>query len=123
MALASVASKRLRRLILLRLSDWTQIDQPCDRCIVLHGLRTRIYRVNRHFVTKNVLEMIWPDVCIIPKWLISIHFYLGVSVMEALILTSPVLVAAAGYSLVYLLAGGGFLGAIVIFVVAKMLGQ
>ena len=28
--------------------------------------------------------------------------------------------AAAGYSLVYLLAGGGLLGAIVIFFVAKM---
>lgn len=32
-------------------------------------------------------------------------------------------VAAAGYSLVYLLAGGGVFGAIVIFFVAKLLGQ
>jgi hypothetical protein len=31
--------------------------------------------------------------------------------------------AAAGYSLVYLLAGGGLFGAIVIFVVMKMLGK
>lgn len=31
--------------------------------------------------------------------------------------------AAIGYSLVYLLAGGGFFGAVVIFVVAKMLGR
>lgn len=31
--------------------------------------------------------------------------------------------AAAGYSLVYLLAGGGIFGAIVIFFVAKMLGK
>ncbi len=31
--------------------------------------------------------------------------------------------AAAGYSLVYLLGGGGILGAIVIFVAAKMLGK
>jgi hypothetical protein len=31
--------------------------------------------------------------------------------------------AAAGYSLVYLLAGGGLGGAILIFVVAKMLGK
>ena len=31
--------------------------------------------------------------------------------------------AAAGYSLVYLLAGGGFFGAVVIFVIAKMLGR
>jgi len=31
--------------------------------------------------------------------------------------------AAVGYSLVYLLAGGGFFGAVVIFIVAKMLGQ
>jgi hypothetical protein len=31
--------------------------------------------------------------------------------------------AAAGYSLVYLLAGGGLFGALVIFVVAKMFGK
>ncbi len=31
--------------------------------------------------------------------------------------------AAAGYSLVYLLGGGGLVGAIVIFIVAKMLGD
>ena len=33
------------------------------------------------------------------------------------------LVAAAGYSLLYLLMGGGVFGAIVIFFVAKMLGR
>jgi hypothetical protein len=31
--------------------------------------------------------------------------------------------AAIGYSLVYMLAGGGVFGAAVIFVVAKMLGK
>jgi len=31
--------------------------------------------------------------------------------------------AAAGYSLLYLLFGGGLFGAVVIFVVAKMLGK
>ena len=31
--------------------------------------------------------------------------------------------AAAGYSLVYLLAGGGFFGAIVIFIIMKMIGR
>jgi len=31
--------------------------------------------------------------------------------------------AAAGYSLMYLLGGGGLLGAIVIFIAAKMLGK
>jgi hypothetical protein len=31
--------------------------------------------------------------------------------------------AAAGYSLVYLLAGGGFFGAVVIFFIAKMVGR
>jgi len=31
--------------------------------------------------------------------------------------------AAAGYSLVYLLAGGGVVGAVVIFVIAKMVGR
>ena len=41
--------------------------------------------------------------------------------METL-LVEP-LIAAAGYSLLYLLAGGGLLGAGVIFVIAKMLGR
>jgi hypothetical protein len=31
--------------------------------------------------------------------------------------------AAIGYSILYLLLGGGFFGAFVIFVIAKMLGQ
>ena len=31
--------------------------------------------------------------------------------------------AAIGYSLVYLLAGGGIVGAVVIFAVAKMVGK
>ena len=42
--------------------------------------------------------------------------------MEMLI-HSPPLFAAAGYSLVYLLAGGGIGGAVVIFFIAKMLGR
>ena len=37
-------------------------------------------------------------------------------------LISPML-AAAGYSLIYLLLGGGFGGALLIFIVAKMLGK
>jgi hypothetical protein len=31
--------------------------------------------------------------------------------------------AAIGYSLVYLLGGGGFFGAIVVFIIAKMFGK
>lgn len=31
--------------------------------------------------------------------------------------------AAAGYSLIYLLLGGGFFGAIIIFIVAKLFGK
>lgn len=42
--------------------------------------------------------------------------------METLII-SPVIFGAAGYSIIYLLMGGGLVGAAVIFVVAKMLGQ
>lgn len=41
--------------------------------------------------------------------------------MLALLL--PTMLAAAGYSFVYLLAGGGFFGAVVIFIIAKMMGQ
>ncbi len=33
------------------------------------------------------------------------------------------LFAAAGYSFIYLLLGGGFGGAILIFIIAKMLGK
>ena len=31
--------------------------------------------------------------------------------------------AAAGYSLIYLLAGGGLFGAVLIFVIAKLIGR
>jgi hypothetical protein len=41
-----------------------------------------------------------------------------------LLLASTILpLAAIGYSLVYLLGGGGLFGAFVIFIVAKMLGD
>ncbi len=43
--------------------------------------------------------------------------------MELLVAATTLPVAAAGYSLVYLLAGGGLFGALVIFVVAKALGK
>ena len=42
--------------------------------------------------------------------------------MELIALTAVPL-AAVGYSLVYLLAGGGLGGAVVIFLIAKMLGD
>ena len=38
-------------------------------------------------------------------------------------LVMPVMFAAAGYSLIYLLGGGGLFGAIVIFFIAKMFGK
>jgi hypothetical protein len=40
-----------------------------------------------------------------------------------MLMQSPLLFAAVGYSLIYLLGGGGIVGAIIIFVIAKMLGQ
>ncbi|HEY3965988.1 MAG TPA: hypothetical protein VGM05_15620 [Planctomycetaceae bacterium] len=42
--------------------------------------------------------------------------------MEILATQVPV-IAAAGYSLLYLLMGGGLGGAVLIFIVAKMLGK
>ena len=39
------------------------------------------------------------------------------------ILIQAALIGAAGYSLVYLLAGGGLGGAILIFIIAKLLGK
>jgi hypothetical protein len=44
-------------------------------------------------------------------------------IMAVVALATPVLMAAAGYSLIYLLLGGGLGGAILIFIVAKMLGR
>ena len=49
------------------------------------------------------------------------HHQILSQLMIALII-SPMF-AAAGYSLVYLLGGGGLIGAILIFVVAKMVGK
>jgi hypothetical protein len=46
----------------------------------------------------------------------------GRNIMMAMIPMVP-MVAAAGYSLIYLLFGGGIGGAILIFLVAKMLGK
>jgi hypothetical protein len=43
--------------------------------------------------------------------------------MSVAVLGSSMLLAAAGYSLIYLLLGGGLGGAILIFIVAKMLGR
>lgn len=43
--------------------------------------------------------------------------------MEHLALFVQTPVAAVGYSLIYLLFGGGIFGALVIFVIAKMLGK
>jgi hypothetical protein len=42
--------------------------------------------------------------------------------MEAAVLTMHP-VAAIGYSLIYLLFGGGLGGAVLIFIIAKMLGK
>lgn len=41
--------------------------------------------------------------------------------MHNLILLLPL--AAAGYSLLYMIFGGGLIGAVVIFIFAKMLGK
>jgi len=43
--------------------------------------------------------------------------------METMIALASMPVAAAGYSLLYLLFGGGLFGAVVIFFIAKMLGR
>jgi hypothetical protein len=44
-------------------------------------------------------------------------------IMAVVALAAPMLIAAVGYSLLYLLMGGGLGGAILIFIVAKMLGK
>jgi len=40
-----------------------------------------------------------------------------------MVIIFPTLFAAAGYSFIYLLGGGGLFGAVVIFFIAKMLGR
>ena len=39
------------------------------------------------------------------------------------LITQPIMFAAAGYSMIYLLGGGGLFGAVVTFFVAKMFGR
>ncbi|MDX1926619.1 MAG: hypothetical protein SFV81_08880 [Pirellulaceae bacterium] len=41
--------------------------------------------------------------------------------METALILTPMLVGAAEYSLIYMLGGGGLLGAIVIYFIAKSL--
>lgn len=43
--------------------------------------------------------------------------------MEVVFAQSEFILAAISYSLVYLLAGGSVFGAIVVFIIAKMLGR
>jgi hypothetical protein len=43
--------------------------------------------------------------------------------MSVLAISAPVIVAAAEYSLLYMLLGGGLFGAVLIYFVAKMLGR
>jgi hypothetical protein len=51
-----------------------------------------------------------------------IHFFLiGVCAMTTTLI-APVLLAAMGYSILYLLLGGGLFGAIIIFILARMMG-
>jgi hypothetical protein len=50
-----------------------------------------------------------------------VYCNIGESIMA--ILATSVVLAAAGYSLLYLLFGGGLGGAVLIFIVAKMLGK
>ena len=50
------------------------------------------------------------------------NIFLRIKDMQ-LITQMPVVVAAAQYSLIYLLLGGGFGGAVVIYIVAKVLGK
>ena len=41
--------------------------------------------------------------------------------MNTIVELAPV--AAVGYSILYMIFGGGFLGAVVIFIIAKMFGK
>ena len=67
------------------------------------------------------------------KKILTSEFYLGIagqlrpaavfSIRSSAMLPMIPVVAAAGYSLIYLLLGGGLGGAALIFVVLKMLGK
>jgi hypothetical protein len=56
-------------------------------------------------------------------WANSQQFHRYKELVMSVMLVAPMLFAAAGYSLLYLLMGGGLGGAILIFIVAKMLGR
>ncbi len=59
------------------------------------------------------------------SWILNGTTGLRVSsvIVSMIALIAVPFVAAVGYSLVYLLAGGGLGGAILIFIVAKLLGK
>ena len=68
------------------------------------------------FITESPAGNIWPPATTIP----TNHNNQNPFMM--LLAITPMF-AAAGYSLIYLLGGGGLFGAVVIFFVAKMLGR
>lgn len=45
------------------------------------------------------------------------------SMIAAPIMAATLMVGAVGYSILYLLLGGGFGGAVLIFIIAKMFGK
>ena len=72
------------------------------------GITVGVISMNTHRVTPTFLQQ-------------RQHFLQGVKMDAQLANVIPL--AAAGYSLLYLLFGGGLGGAVLIFIVAKMLGK
>jgi hypothetical protein len=84
------------------------------------------------FVISSDLELAWPSVLVchlLLQKLVARREAGGytsqlMQELDMLAITQvPIVVAAAQYSLIYLLLGGGFGGAIVIYIVAKVLGK
>jgi hypothetical protein len=67
----------------------------------------------------------WPDVCSAPFRSPQTRSSLGLlqEKLEMLVLGAPFVLAAAGWSFLYLLFGGGLGGAVLIFIVLKLLGR
>jgi hypothetical protein len=64
-----------------------------------------------------------PRICDMRGGGLSIFVYCNIGESIMAIFATSLVLAAAGYSLLYLLFGGGLGGAVLIFIVAKMLGK
>jgi hypothetical protein len=71
-------------------------------------------------LSRRSLLRVWHARCFYDRCCQFIEFF---TLKESVMVTQMVELAAAGWSLMYLILGGGLGGAILIFIIAKMFGK